>query len=72
MQLYSLQDLPIYSNYVKLTKQKKTRIDFICHSGWRRDKLRKQELEDGGKNVPPFEKELFSFKLYITYPLQME
>lgn len=49
MQLYSLQDLPIYSNYVKLTKQKKTRIDSVCHSGWWREKLRKQELEDGGK-----------------------
>lgn len=68
--LYSLQDLPIYSNCVKLWhKQKKTTIDCTCHSCWLRDQLRKQELEDGGIDVPSFEKVLFSFKLYITYPL---
>ncbi|XP_070110728.1 uncharacterized protein [Equus przewalskii] len=55
--LYSLQDLPIYSNCVKLWhKQKKTTIDCTCHSRWLRDQLRKQELEDGGIDVPSFEK----------------
>lgn len=67
MRLCSLQDLPIYSNCVKLwQKQEKTRIDYTCHSCWLRVELRKQELGDGGINMPSFEKELFSFNLYIT------
>lgn len=37
LKLCSLQDLPIYSNCVKLwQKLKKTRIDYACHSCWLR------------------------------------
>lgn len=35
----------------------------VTHVGW--EELRKQELDDGGINIPSFEKELFPFKLYI-------